>query len=115
MKRLFVTFARNTVFANIVLVLIFLAGAIIRLLRNPAEANCLAKNAFHSVSEIYSSQKMADAYMKLYAELIYDKEATNGPDFHAQTSFRNHKNGCFCDVRNGGIHKFLQSFRHGFH
>ncbi|MDM8554708.1 glycosyltransferase family 4 protein [Desulfococcaceae bacterium HSG7] len=46
-----------------------LAGAIIRLLQNSAEAKNLAKNALCTVSEKYSSQKMADEYIRLYTEL----------------------------------------------
>ncbi len=46
-----------------------LADAIIRLLRNSAEANRLAKNAFRTILKKYSAKKMAGEYMDLYTEL----------------------------------------------
>ena len=46
-----------------------LGAAIVRLLRNPTEANKLAKNALCTISEKYSSLKMADKYMKLYTQI----------------------------------------------
>ena len=47
-----------------------LAAAIIRLLQNSDEMERLAKNARQTVSEKYSSQKMADEYMKSYEHLV---------------------------------------------
>ncbi len=46
-----------------------LAEAIIRLLQNPSEADNLSKNALCTISEKYSSHKMANEYIKLYTEL----------------------------------------------
>ena len=50
-----------------------LAETIIKLLKNPAKANHLAQNALRTISEKYSSKKMADEYMKKYIELTSER------------------------------------------
>jgi glycosyltransferase involved in cell wall biosynthesis len=51
-----------------------LAEAIIRLLQNSVEADNLSKNALCTISEKYSSQKMAGEYIKLYTELTLERD-----------------------------------------
>jgi len=50
-----------------------LASVIVRLLQTPTQAEKLAKNALHTISERYSSEKMTGEYMKLYTELISER------------------------------------------
>lgn len=50
-----------------------LASALSGLLQNPAEAGRLSANAFRTVLEKYSAEKMAGTYEKLYADLLAEK------------------------------------------
>ncbi|MEZ4527995.1 MAG: glycosyltransferase family 4 protein [Desulfobacterales bacterium] len=50
-----------------------LAAAISGLLQNPAQARGLSANAFRTVLERYSAEKMARAYENIYAELLSGK------------------------------------------
>ncbi len=47
-----------------------LASAMLWLLRHPEEAERMAANALATIAERYSANKMTDAYMELYTELI---------------------------------------------
>lgn len=54
-----------------------LADAIISVLRGDNEVSGITRNLFNTVRDNYSSQKMAEKYVKVYQEVLQNKEIVN--------------------------------------